>query len=478
MSGMLEKNIVGLSSGQTNGPSPEEIAQAINLTRELLALAAKILPRDKGQKSGPNGHNRILAWVELVAGDLTIIKNGLVTSGKRLETFISRIMRLFPTIPTEGDVTHETLYQLKKEMAAHDFSRMAPTSNLVFVHRYFIYLALSNLDRKSELIFVLGVFHQLSLAKTVTDGNLYNVVLDPVTQLYVDGRGIFQSLLLQSWRFGMLLTLAVAIVLSIIFLLFGQRNNQSTASVLISPPSTSDSIITKAEAAQRLDVLWSNGKGFAAKGDDAMYFTSMKSAYDLANEVFGPESLEFARASNHMVGAYETTGHRDEAITVSRNSWKLFRRILGDKSLDALIEQVNLGARLSRKSSVSDKSEARGLLSDAIAKYDEAGDRPDMRLGHAHALEAYSIYFEENGDLPEAVTQSEKAVIMVETANVRDRINRAWIIANHAEMLHRDGQCAAAVAMYQRAIEAYKEAKIPITQRDYAVSLSEVARGC
>ena len=218
--------------------------------------------------------------------------------------------------------------------------------------------------------------------------------------------------------------------------------------------------------------------GFAAKGDDAMYFTSMKSAYDLANEVFGPESLEFARASNHMVGAYETTGHRDEAIAVSRDAWKLFRKIHGDKNLNTLMEQVNLGARLSRKSSISDKDEARGLLSDAVAKYDEAGARPDMRLGHAHALEAYSIYFEESGNLQEAVVQSGKAVIIVESANVRDRINRAWIIANHAEILHRDGQCPAAVAMYQRAIEAYKEAKIPITQRDYAVSLSEVARGC
>ena len=57
-------------------------------------------------------------------------------------------------------------------------------------------------------------------------------------------------------------------------------------------------------------------------------------------------------------------------------------------------------------------------------------------------------------------------------------IDHGWMYANHAWILKRTGNCDEAQSFFKKATKAYKDAKVPVTQRDHADAIKQSAVKC
>ncbi len=234
-----------------------------------------------------------------------------------------------------------------------------------------------------------------------------------------------------------------------------------------------------AEARSRLDVLWSNGLAFDNAGNKPVeYLRAMTDAQDLALQVFGNESLEYAQSQNHMIGALWTNGHHDKSIAAAREAVRIYTKLLGPNHPDTINDEVNLGSRLSGRPDPKERGEAKQLLFGASEKYRKLPPSSRLNFLMAHNYEAISIYFLDQRQPHLAVEHSQRSIELVELADARKQIDRGWIIANHAGVLHASGDCPGAKQMFARAITAYIEASVPSSHKDHAYSIFQERQFC
>jgi tetratricopeptide (TPR) repeat protein len=241
------------------------------------------------------------------------------------------------------------------------------------------------------------------------------------------------------------------------------------------PPSKTETMVSAFEARQKLDTLWREGRRLANAGDDAGFFRATSEARDLASLQFGTDSMEFAQANNHMVGALSGIGEMEEAITASRTAIDIYTRLVGAGDLRVLIEKANLAARLN---ATGKRDEARPIFEEILVAYEKLKLTGPNNVYYAHALEGYSRLLAGSGELERATRYAESAVALLDGSGASPSVDDAGIIMNYAWMLLDANRCKDAMPVVGKAKERMEAAGVATTQGDHAVILELIAKGC
>ncbi|RYE08031.1 MAG: hypothetical protein EOP22_15300 [Hyphomicrobiales bacterium] len=230
------------------------------------------------------------------------------------------------------------------------------------------------------------------------------------------------------------------------------------------------------EAARgRLHELWDEGLAFANAGDNALALQRMSDARVLAEGYFGADSVEYADASNRLVGPLTLSARVDEAIAASRDAIAIYAGLFGAADQRVLNEKANLASRLA---ATGRPGEAVPLYNEVIAAF--AAIEPGQRdaLGYAHALEGYGQLAMRRGDAAVAEQRLAEAVAIAEASGLTGTINYGWIAAGYGRLLQQLDRCGEAQALFARAAEAMQRAGVSTSQHDYADILGRIERGC
>jgi tetratricopeptide (TPR) repeat protein len=247
------------------------------------------------------------------------------------------------------------------------------------------------------------------------------------------------------------------------------------ATLAAPPAGDAEAIIDAYSQRQRLQQLWEEALEFERAGEDAQHFRRLSEARLLATGYFGTESEEYADANNRIVGALTTMGRMDDAIEASREAIRVYTALFGEDDLRVVNEKGNLAARLATAGQIE---EATLMFEGLIATYDAAHPQGWDKVAYAHVLEGYSQLFEQKSDSSSAERYARQAFEIIDEAGIADRINYAWVAANYARVLHNNGKCEAALAIYRRAANAMKAAQVSEAQHDHAEILTELERSC
>lgn len=226
---------------------------------------------------------------------------------------------------------------------------------------------------------------------------------------------------------------------------------------------------------QRLYDLLEEASDSERAGDDVQHFRLSHEARLLAASQFGTDSLEYADASNGIVGALTRMGRVDDAIKASRDAIRIYTKLFGEHDMRALNEKGNLASRLA---STGDTVEARRAFEELVRVYDELSPLGHGAIAHAHAYEGYSQLEMMMGDYDRAEDYAARAYQLAEGSGIGDRIDLGWIAANYAQTLNRNGKCDAAQIVYRRAADWMAAAQVPPDHRDHADILEALATGC
>jgi tetratricopeptide (TPR) repeat protein len=253
------------------------------------------------------------------------------------------------------------------------------------------------------------------------------------------------------------------------------RADLTPAADVAPPPSKTEVMVSAFEARQRLDSLWREGKHLGNEGDDAGYFRAMSEARELASLQFGADSMEFAQANNHMVGALTGIGELDEAITASRTAIGIYTRLVGETDFRVLSEKANLASRLG---ATGRRDEARQLFEQILAAYEGRELMGSDNVFYAHALEGYSQLLSRTGEPERAARYAESAVSILDAAGEAPSINHGWIALNYAQVLLDANRCMESLPVLNKAKAWMEAAGVATTQRDHAVILRLLSEGC
>jgi hypothetical protein len=436
-----------------------EAAELIDLASSLRDQALPILRRGATNSRGPINKNQIFNAVDLYPHSLSRLRNFPKSPNECVET-ITNIAKLFSNI-----VDGEALSGFNKESIIAEKERF-----LLSVKKYWRDLAKADSSIDMNLRRILELCKKL-LDQIEQQKQASKDEVTPVSEKQLTARG--QAL------FSGVRSITLAAIGFLLLASFGAHYIRSGQPSEVVPTATKKNYnMTESEALARLNVLWNNGTAFAQNDEDYAYLETMSKAKDLAQAIFGNNSKPYAQALNHMIGALWTNGRHEESIAVARESYALYSKLLGPNHPDVLNDQVNLGARLSGRPSTSEQVEAKQLLFGALTKYELIAKYMNVNLGMAHNHEAIAIYYLDRSQPALALIHSTISIKLVDLAGVRDRINRGWIIANHAGVLDANGDCVGAKAMFGKAIAAYVDANIPITQKDHAYSIERKRRTC
>lgn len=253
------------------------------------------------------------------------------------------------------------------------------------------------------------------------------------------------------------------------------RAEITPAEAVAPPPSKTDTTISAFEARQKLDTLWREGKRLANAGDDAAYFRAMSEARQLASLQFGTDSMEFADANNHMVGALSGIGEIEQAMAASRTAIDIYTRLVGAADLRVLIEKANLASRLA---ATGKRGEARPIFEEILAVYEKLKLAGPDSVYYAHALEGYSQLLAGSGEHERATRYAESAVSLLDNAGSTPSVDDGGIAINYARILLEASRCKDAMSVLGKAKARMEAAGVATIQGDHAVILQLIAEGC
>jgi hypothetical protein len=226
---------------------------------------------------------------------------------------------------------------------------------------------------------------------------------------------------------------------------------------------------------QRLKQLWDEAHSFDSAGDYAMYLQRATEARLLAASSFGTNSVEYADASNQVVGAFGAVGQLAEAMAASRDAIRVYTALYGDRDPRVLNEKANLAARLGASGHTT---EAAAMFDDLLAGYANIKLSGRVEVDYAHALEGHARFAMRTGDGATAEHEAAKALAVLEGINDTSSIDYGWVAETYAQILRNNGKCPEAQVMFARAAQGMKAAQISETQHDYADILASIKRGC
>jgi tetratricopeptide (TPR) repeat protein len=247
------------------------------------------------------------------------------------------------------------------------------------------------------------------------------------------------------------------------------------AAAVAPAPTETETLLGAFEARQKLETLWDEGRRMANAGNTAAYFRAMSAGRDLAEKQFGDDSMEYAQASNHMVGALSGIGEIEAAIAASRAAIAIYTRLAGPGDLRVLVEQGNLASRLN---ATGKRQEAAEIFEALLAGYEKLNPSGPDSIYYAHGLEGYSRLLAGSGELERALGYAESAVTMMYGAGSAPSVDDGGIAINYARLLIDAGRCRDAMPVLDKAKARMQAAGVATGQGDHAVILQLLAKGC
>lgn len=240
-------------------------------------------------------------------------------------------------------------------------------------------------------------------------------------------------------------------------------------------PDEAEVLLGRFEARQAMETNWEEARQLASAGDDENAFRLFNEARQLAEKHFGDDSIEFAEASNHMVGALTSIGEMDSAIAASRKAIEIYTARVGASDMRVLSEKSNLASRLA---AIGSTEEARQLFEEILAGYEALGPMGGDVAYHAFALEGYSQFLARTGRGAEALVVARKASTMLESAGWPQTINHGWIRLNEARIARQVGDCEGSMASLAKAKLSMEAAGVAPSQNDHAQIIALLQDGC
>jgi tetratricopeptide (TPR) repeat protein len=240
-------------------------------------------------------------------------------------------------------------------------------------------------------------------------------------------------------------------------------------------PNAADVLLGRFEARQEIEARWRDAQPLALAGDDAGAFRLLSEAMELAEQHFGPDSMEFAQANNFMVGAFSSIGETDAAIAASRKAIEIYTGRIGASDLRVLGEKGNLASRLA---SIGMTGEARQLFEEILATYETLNLGGHDAVAHVHALEGYSQLLVRTGRVEEALVVARRATAMLKATGIPPAIDYGWTMLNEADIARRAGDCRGSLATLEEAKASMEAAGVAPGQRDHAQIIQLLRSKC
>jgi tetratricopeptide (TPR) repeat protein len=240
-------------------------------------------------------------------------------------------------------------------------------------------------------------------------------------------------------------------------------------------PSEADVLLGRFEARRIMEKNWEEARHLAMAGDDGGRFRLLSEAMELAEQHFGSDSLEFAQANNHMVGAYSSIGETDAAIAASRKAIEIYTALVGPDDMRVLVEKGNLASRLA---ATGKTEEAKQLFEAILAGYDAMALAGRDAVFHAHALQGYSQFLARTGRVKDALVLARQASSKLDEAGGPADFDDGSIRLNEAEIARRAGDCPGSILALERAKATMEAAGVAPDQYDHARIIQLLANKC
>jgi Caspase domain/Tetratricopeptide repeat len=238
-----------------------------------------------------------------------------------------------------------------------------------------------------------------------------------------------------------------------------------------------------AEAQQKLDQIFQSSREFQASGDAKAFVAAGENALAIAAGSFGEDSVQFANANNFMVGALSAAGDDEGAIRAARRSIPIYEENFGAESAQVANEKGNLAGRLV---AVKKLREAEKLYGEALQAYDKKSPGNNVYFGMAqqdfiilaHLYRGLADLRMEQGKKKEALRMSAQSNNVMKAVDDQSLMDHGSILAGHASVLLRTGDCEQARQYFAKAADAYKKAKVPLAQNAHAQAREEANKQC
>jgi tetratricopeptide (TPR) repeat protein len=256
--------------------------------------------------------------------------------------------------------------------------------------------------------------------------------------------------------------------------------------IALAEPKKKDLQVTKmgkAEAQKKLDQITRSWPDYQRSGDAKAYMAAGEKAMEIASTVFGEDSVQFGEANNFMIGALSMVNDWDGAIRAARTSLRINEEELGSDHPRVANDKANLASRLT---TIKKYREADKLYTEALAAYDKKSPGNNVYIGMsdddfralAHLHSGLAQLRMEQSRPKDALRMSDKSQNVISAISDKSLVDHGEIYANHAWILKRTENCDEAQSFFKKATKAYKDAKVPVTQRDHAEAIKQAAEKC
>jgi tetratricopeptide (TPR) repeat protein len=223
------------------------------------------------------------------------------------------------------------------------------------------------------------------------------------------------------------------------------------------------------DADRKLLELLAEGERHRLASEFDQYLVALLHARNLASWYFGENSIQYAEASNRLVGALTEMGRLDDAIYASIEAIRVFSLIEGETSTQVLNEKLNLAGRLR---TVNRHDDAARLIAEVIMTYETGVYSADEMIFYVYALQAYADHLSEQGLYQKALEITQRALdIELPATALKDEVY-GYLLLTHARQLAKLGQCSDAADHATRAAEILSE--VGFTEVD--VNLADALR--
>lgn len=195
------------------------------------------------------------------------------------------------------------------------------------------------------------------------------------------------------------------------------------------------------DAERKLLELLGAGERHRLASEFDQYLVALLHARNLASWYFGENSMQYAEASNRLVGALTEMGRVDDAIYASTEAIRVFSLTAGEASTQVLNEKLNLAGRLRMVKRHDDAAE---LIADVIETYETGKYAPDQMIFYVYALQAYADHLSELGQYAKALEVTQRGLaVALPPKDLKDEVY-GYLLLTHARQLARLGQCSGA----------------------------------
>lgn len=229
------------------------------------------------------------------------------------------------------------------------------------------------------------------------------------------------------------------------------------------------------DAERKLAELLAEGERHRLASEFDEYYVSLLHARNLASWYFGENSMQYAEASNRLVGALTEKGRLEDAIYASTEAIRVFSLIRGETSTEVLNEKLNLAGRLR---TVNRHDDAAELIAEVIETYETGNYAPDQMIFYVYALQAQADHLSEQGQYRRALEITQRGLDIELPAAARTDEVYGYLLLTRARQLAKLGQCADAADHATRSAEILSGVGFTQADRNLAEALRLAGGNC